>query len=176
MSSLVVEIFRSDNYVPDGEIPLVPVLGAVFADIIGPRRDGVVFELHFYQIMDLTPDGGSPAVENLRSSHGFVRVRILRDGELIYQHPHPIRELIGEPLRDLLRKRDPSVTHWGYGVRGPGLEAIALSRLPRSRTRCGCRRAPGAGQRSRWRKSRSPSRWRPASPLSGLWRSRSRPS
>ena len=128
MSSLVVEIFRSDDYVPDGEIPLVPVLGAVFADVIGRRLGDVVFELYFYQIMDLTPDQGTPAMENLRSSHGFVRVRILRDGELIYQHPHPVRELIGEPLRGLLRKRDPAVTHWGYGVRGPGLEAIALSR------------------------------------------------
>jgi proteasome lid subunit RPN8/RPN11 len=67
-------------------------------------------------------------VENLRASHGFVRVRILRDGEVIYQHPHPVRELIGEPLREALRKREPEVTHWGYGVRGPGLEAIPLSR------------------------------------------------
>jgi proteasome lid subunit RPN8/RPN11 len=126
--SLVVDIFRSDDYVPDGEIPLLPLLGAVFAEVIGPDRTGVVFELHFYQIMDLTPDRGTPAMENLRASHGYVRVRILRNGQLIYQHPHPVRELIGEPLRGALRKRDPEVTHWGYGVRGPGLETIALSR------------------------------------------------
>ena len=126
--SLVVEIFRSDDYVPDGEIPLVPVLRAVFEDIIGPDPAGVVFELFFYRLLDLTLDRGRPALENLRASHGFVRVRILRDGELVYQHPHPVRELIGEPLRGLLRKRDPEVTHWGYGVRGPGLEAIALTR------------------------------------------------
>jgi hypothetical protein len=126
--SLVVEIFRSDDYVSDGEIPLVPVLRAVFEEIIGPDPAGVMFELYFYQLMDLTPDRGQPALENLRASHGYVRVRILRDGELIYQHPHPVRELIGEPLRGLLRKRDPEITHWGYGVRGPGLEAIALTR------------------------------------------------
>jgi proteasome lid subunit RPN8/RPN11 len=126
--SLVVEIFRSDDYVPDREIPLVPLLGALFTEVVGPDTAGVVFELYFYQIEDLTPDRGSPAMENLRASHGFVRVRILRDGELIYQHPHPVRELIGEPLRQALRRREPEVTHWGYGVRGPGLEAIPLSR------------------------------------------------
>jgi proteasome lid subunit RPN8/RPN11 len=128
MSSLVVEIFRSDDYVPDGEIPLLPLLGEVFAKVIGPDGTGVVFELSFYQLMDLTRDRGHPSIENLRASHGYVRVRILRDGKLIYQHPHPVRELIGESLRSRLRKRDPEVTHWGYGVRGPGLEAIALSR------------------------------------------------
>jgi proteasome lid subunit RPN8/RPN11 len=128
MNSLVVEIFRSDDYVPDGEIPLLPLLGAVFANVIGPDQTGVVFELMFYQILDLTSDRGNPAMENLRASHGYVRVRILRDGELIYQHPHPVRELIGEPLRGALRTRHPDVTHWGYGVRGPGLEAIGLTR------------------------------------------------
>jgi len=126
--SLVVEIFRSDDYVPDSEIPLVPLLSAVFGEIIGPDRTDVVFELFFYQILDLTQDHHVPAMENLRASHGYVRVRILRDDELIYQHPHPVREIIGEPLRAALRKRHPEVTHWGYGVRGPGLEAIALTR------------------------------------------------
>jgi proteasome lid subunit RPN8/RPN11 len=126
--SLTVEIFRSDDYVPDREVPLVPLLRALFADVTGPDLAGVVFELFFYPIVDVIPDRGSPAMENLRASHGFVRVRILRDGELLYQHPHPVRELIGEPLRQALRKRDPEVTHWGYGVRGPGLEAIPLSR------------------------------------------------
>jgi hypothetical protein len=100
----------------------------VFRDITGPDLDGVLFDLLFYQIIDVTADRGTPVLENLRPSHGFVRVRITRDGELIYQHPHPVRELIGEPLRAVLRRRGPAVTHWGYGVRGPGLESIALTR------------------------------------------------
>jgi hypothetical protein len=124
----VVEIFRSDDYVPDGEIPLLPLLGAVFAEVTGPNQTGVVFELRFYQIADRTLDLGAPTLENLRASHGYVRVRILRDGELIYQHPHPVRELIGVPLRDMLRNRAPEVAHWGYGVRGPGLEPMGLTR------------------------------------------------
>jgi proteasome lid subunit RPN8/RPN11 len=126
--SLAIEVFRSDDYFPDGEIPLLPVLRGVFREIIGPDLTGVRYQLRFYELMDLTPDHGKPALVNLRASHGFVRVRISRNGELLYQHPHPVRELIGEPLRALLRLRDPEVTHWGYGLRGPGLEYIALSR------------------------------------------------
>lgn len=126
--SLVVQIFRTDNYVPDGEIPLVPLLNAIFAEVIGPDRKSVVFELLFYQIQDLMPARDTPSLENLRASHGYVRVRILRKNEVIYQHPHPVRELIGEPLRVILRKRDPQVTHWGYGIRSPGLESVALVR------------------------------------------------
>jgi hypothetical protein len=126
--SMVIEVFRSDDYIPDSEIPLVPFLRGLFRDVIGPTPGVVRYRLSFYELTDLTPDYGKPTLVNLRASHGFVRVRISREGVLLYQHPHPVRELIGEPLRELLRRRDPDVTHWGYGLRGPGLEGIALTR------------------------------------------------
>lgn len=126
--SLSIEIFRSDDYVPDGEIPLLPLLREAIADVLGPDPAGIVIELYFYAIADATPYQGSPELTNLRASHGYVRVRVLRDSSVLYQHPHPLRELIGEPLREVLRQRDPDVIHWGYGVRGPGLEGIPLMR------------------------------------------------
>lgn len=125
---MVIEVFRTDDYIPDSEIPLLPFLRVLFRDIVGPTPGPVRYQLSFYEMMDLTPDHGKPTLVNLRASHGFVRVRISRGGVLLYQHPHPIRELIGVPLRHLLRRLDPEVTHWGYGLRGPGLEGIALTR------------------------------------------------
>jgi proteasome lid subunit RPN8/RPN11 len=145
--SLVIEVFRSDDYVPAGEIPLLPLLRVAFEEIIGPDAKGVRFDLYFYELLDLTRDRGKPSLVNLRASHGFVRVRIWRDGELLYQHPHPIRELIGEPLRELLRIREPDVEHWGYGVNGPGLESIAMSR-PAPRVTHELRVASGGRRRS----------------------------
>jgi hypothetical protein len=126
--NMVIEVFRSDDYIPDSEIPLVPFMRGLFRDIVGPEPGRVSYQLSFYALMDVTPDHGKPTLVNLRASHGFVRVRIMREGVLLYQHPHPVRELIGEPLRALLRQHDPDVTHWGYGLRGPGLEGIALTR------------------------------------------------
>ncbi|MBO0819818.1 MAG: hypothetical protein J2P26_03090, partial [Nocardiopsaceae bacterium] len=126
--SVVIQIFRSDDYVPESEIELLPFLRAVFRDVIGTDDGSVQFQLSFYQLRDLTPDTGTPSVVNLRASQGFVRVRVSRDDQVLYQHPHPVRELIGEPLRRILRERDPDVTHWGYGLRGPGLENSPLTR------------------------------------------------
>lgn len=126
--SLVIEIFRTDDYVPDGEIPLLPVLKTFFREVIGDDPSGIVFELFFYDLPDRQASRDLPTLVNLRGSHGYVRVRIRRDSELIYQHPHPVREIIGVSLRAELLARDPGMGHWGYGVRGPGLESIPLVR------------------------------------------------
>jgi JAB N-terminal domain len=107
------------------KFPLVPMLGAVFGDVIGPDPRNVVFGLYLYKIVDRSPDRGTPSLVNLGGTHGSVRVRIRRNGELLYQHPHRVRELVGEHLRELLRKRDPDVQHWGYRLSSPGLESIA---------------------------------------------------
>lgn len=124
----VIELFRGEDYLPDGEIPLLPVLRGALGEITGQDCDGAAFDLFFYELTDHTEDHGKPALVNLRASHGFVRVRIRRDGELLYAGRHAVRELIGEPLRELLRTRDPDAGNWGYGVRGPGLEGVALTR------------------------------------------------
>lgn len=124
----LIEVFRGDDYLPDGDTPLLPVLREAFGDVTGPDTDGVAFDLLFYELTDHTEDHGKPSLVNLRGSHGFVRVRIWRDGQLVYSGRHPVRELIGEPLRDLLRTRDPDIPHWGYGVRGAGLEGVAITR------------------------------------------------
>lgn len=126
--SVVIEIFRTDDYVPDGDVPFLPFLRDFFRELIGEDTRGVTFDLYFYELGDRTPDRGTPPLVNLRASHGFVRVRIWRDGVLLYQHPHPVREVIAEPLRELLRARDPAVTHWGFGLNGPGLTSIPLTR------------------------------------------------
>jgi hypothetical protein len=164
--NMVIEVFRSDDYIPDSEIPLVPFLRGLFRDITGPIPGLFRYQLSFYELMDLTPDYGKPTLVNLRASHGFVRVRISRDGVLLYQHPHPVRELIGEPLRELLRRRDPEVTHWGYGLRGPGLEGIALTRpAPQLRHEI---RAPGPRRRSTFTVEEMPDPQPPPSSLAAL--------
>lgn len=143
----VIEVFRGDDYLPDGEIPLLPVLREVFGEVTGPDSDGVAFDLFFYELADHAEDHGKPSLVNLRPSHGFVQVRIWRDGELLYDGRRPVRELIGEPLRELLRARDPDAGHWGYGVRGPGMEGVPLTRpapevLHEARVRAAPRRPP----------------------------------
>jgi hypothetical protein len=126
--SEVIEVFRSDEYVPDGEIPLAPVLHDVFGEIIGPNSAGVSFDLVFQPLPDVSTVPGEPSLVNLRASHGVVQVRISRDGKLLYQREHPVRELVAARLRELLRARDPAVDHWGYRVTITGQQAVARRR------------------------------------------------
>lgn len=123
-----VELFRSDDYVHAGRLPLLPLLRGVFEPMVGRPLLDAVFELSFLPLTDDTPVTGSPSVVNLRGSHGYVRVRITRNGTDLYQHPHPLREVVGRPLQVLLGERHPEVGHWGFGIRGPGLEHVKLVR------------------------------------------------
>ncbi|HUC23606.1 MAG TPA: JAB N-terminal domain-containing protein [Streptosporangiaceae bacterium] len=126
--SLQVELFRSDDYVRYGEVPLFPLLCAFFEPLLGQPLEDASFRLAFLPVGDPSVLPGPPSMVNLRSSHGYVQVTIRRNGELIYRHPHPVREIIGKPLQEILLKREPAETHWGFGVRGEALDGIALVR------------------------------------------------
>jgi hypothetical protein len=122
-----VDVYRTDDYVRHGRIELVDMLRAVFQDVVGDGQPAA-FMLHFHAIADAREVTGAPSVVNLKRSHGYVTVRIARDGRVIYQHPHSVREIIGRPLQALLAKERPEETHWGFGVSGLGLETVALER------------------------------------------------
>ncbi|WP_250286735.1 MULTISPECIES: JAB N-terminal domain-containing protein [unclassified Frankia] len=126
--STEVELYRTDDYVRVGRVPLVPLLQTVFERVLGEALVGSRFELLFLPVADRSELAGSPSVVNLRSSHGYVRVRIVRDGRLLYQHPHSVREIIARPLQRLLAEQIPAEKHWGFGIRGPGFDRVALVR------------------------------------------------
>jgi hypothetical protein len=126
--SLQVELFRSDDYVHYGEVALMPLLRAFFEPLIGESLSGARFRLSFLPIGDTVRLPGQPSLINLRASHGYVQVAILRDGQLLYRHPHPVREVIGPQLRDMLTGLEPAETHWGFGIRGQGMDEVALIR------------------------------------------------
>lgn len=123
-----VELFRSDDYVRAGRLPLLPLLRSVLEPMVGQSLEGATIELSFLPLTDRAPVRGTPSVINLRGSHGYVKVRIVRGDTVLYQHPHALREIVGRPLQELLGERLPEETHWGFGIRGPGLEKVALVR------------------------------------------------
>jgi proteasome lid subunit RPN8/RPN11 len=126
--TLGIELYRTDDYVRAGRIELASLLVPVFEAALGePLRD-VQFRLNFHPIPDAAELGGSPRVTNLRRSHGYVTVQIVRDGRVFYRHPHSVREIIGRPLQQILAGRVPEEQYWGFGISGPGLEGIALER------------------------------------------------
>ncbi len=121
-------IYRTDDYVPYVRLPILPILKEVFERLLKQSLQGCRFTLRFLPLADSSTLGGEPELVNLRSSHGYVYVQITREGEIIYQHPHPVSEVVGRPLQHLLADRDPSETHWGYAVDGPKLSSLRLTR------------------------------------------------
>jgi hypothetical protein len=123
-----VEVFRGDDYLPAWRIPLFPLLRGVLEPVIGESLEGTRFQLSFLPVADGTRIGGIPSMINLRAGYGYVTVHVVREGRTIYRHPHSVRELVGVPLCRMLMTQHPDETHWGFGVRAPGLEGVALVR------------------------------------------------
>lgn len=126
--SLQVELYRSDDYLRYGELAMRPLLRAFFEPLIGEPLVDARFRLTFLPLPDSRVLDGPPTVVNLRSSHGFVQVLIEREGRVLYRHPHPVREIIGLPLQQILAAREPAETHWGFGVGGPAMQKVELVR------------------------------------------------
>ncbi len=126
--SIDLAIYRTDDYVLEDRVPILPLLIEVFEPLLRRDLTGCRFRLEFVPVEDTTPLAGWPHLVNLRSSHGYIYVQISRGPEVLYRHPHSVREVVGRPLQRMLAKRDPGETHWGYGIDGPGLERIRLVR------------------------------------------------
>ncbi|WIM99417.1 hypothetical protein ACTOB_003068 [Actinoplanes oblitus] len=113
-----LDIYRSDDYVSVGRLDLLAVLQAAFERMLGQRLDDTEFQLTFHRINDDQRPSGRPSVVNLQRAFGYVHVRITRDGKVLYQHLHSLRELMTGPLRALLSRLAPEETHWGFGISG----------------------------------------------------------
>jgi hypothetical protein len=127
-TTVEVELFRTDDYVQAGRVPLLPLVRDFFERMLGRELDNALFRLSFMRLRDGRQLAGAPEMINLRASHGWAYAQIFRDGHTIYQHPHAVREIIAAPLQRILGEEYPDESHWGYGVRAPGLEGLALVR------------------------------------------------
>lgn len=123
-----IDLYRTDDYVQAGRMPIRPLLNAVFEPVLGDRLAACRFRLTFLALADHEPLDGRPEVTNLRAGCGYVVVRIVHGEQVVYRHPHPVREVIARPLQKTLAERFPDETHWGFGVSGPGLDRFALVR------------------------------------------------
>ena len=123
-----IDLYRTDDYVTAGRMPLRTILRSVFEPMLGMPLDDAHISITFDDVPDYGVLDGHPSVRNLRGSLGYATVHISDAGTVLYQHPHAVREIVGRPLQRLLSQRAPDETHWGYGIVGPGIEDAPLVR------------------------------------------------
>lgn len=116
--ALEVDLYRSDDYVRSDRITLTPLLRSIFERLLGLSLADAQFRLIFLPVEVNAVLDGDPVIVNLRSRHGYVHICIIRDGIVLYQHPHSVTEIIARPLQKLLARREPDERHWGFGVVG----------------------------------------------------------
>jgi hypothetical protein len=127
--AIEVDLYRSDDYALSGRVSLLPILRAAFEPLLGLSLDGARFRLAFLPVPAATGHlDGDPVLVNLRNSHGYVHVRIVQNGRLLYQHPHSVGEIVARPLQRLLAASQPDEHHWGFAIVGPGLEEWSFVR------------------------------------------------
>ncbi|MBO3747495.1 hypothetical protein J5X84_15565 [Streptosporangiaceae bacterium NEAU-GS5] len=140
MSEITVDVYRIDDFTKQDSVPLTGLLRSALEPLLGESLAGARFNLVFLPVPDLGVLDGHPPLINLRSSHGYLNVRVVLGGLLVYQHPHSVREVVARPLQRLLAARGadgrtPGSRHqgsgdggWGFGISGPGLDHISLVR------------------------------------------------
>jgi hypothetical protein len=74
------------------------------------------------------PVPGTPTITNLLPEYGFAAVIVSEHGRVVYRHPHPIDELITQPLRGLLIEASPGEPQWAFCLVGPGVPKRGISR------------------------------------------------
>lgn len=129
--SFEIEIYRDGDFVLDCSIPLFPLLRESLGRSLGLDMHGIKIRLLLLPVPEEAALDGTPAIHNLMPDYGYGTVQVLDGDRMIYRHPHTLRELIAEPLRAHLYKRDPGVESWGFLVVGPGLPRTVVRPTPR---------------------------------------------
>jgi hypothetical protein len=123
-----VELYRPPDDTPLGRIPLAPLLNAFFEPVLGRPLAEARFILHLESVEDREEIPGFPRVVNLRGGLGYGEVTVVERGQVVYQHPHTLNEIVGGPLQQLLADRFPEIGQWGFRLVGGGLEHLTHER------------------------------------------------
>lgn len=127
----VIEIYQGSSAQPWKTLPMDAVVRPALERLLGRDLTGCAIQLLLLEVpttYQLSGDG--PMVRNLTPAFGYARVQVWDDRRAIYFHPHPLDELIGQPLSEHLKAELPGVMDWGYRIVAAGIPATAFVRAP----------------------------------------------
>ncbi|NEO80542.1 JAB N-terminal domain-containing protein [Moorena sp. SIO4G3] len=119
-----IELYRGDQGKLFGTIPFMPILRESMEGILGRS---LLLESLFIIILQVPEESFSmepPLVENLVPSFGYTYVKVYQGNFVIYQHPHPLYDVVTQTLRAKLIEQYPEETRWGFRLDVPGIPPV----------------------------------------------------
>lgn len=110
----MVYIYRGDGTLYSEVLSLLSIVSPVLERNIGTSLQGIQAEILVYPIPYDPYIPGYPSITNISGDYGYARVKLFSNNNLIYEHPHSIRELVAEPLQEILRNKDNTEKDWGF--------------------------------------------------------------
>jgi hypothetical protein len=113
-----LEVLRGAGYTFERRIALAEVLRHFFEELMGRDLSEAAFII---QLMDWDDeDPSSTPARQAADGTLYAYVTVVEDRRIIYQHPHPVEEILVIPLRRLLASVHPGGEHWAFRLVGEG--------------------------------------------------------
>jgi hypothetical protein len=126
-----IDLYRGPSLDYFGSFPLMPFARQSLEWLLGWDLSQTRIQLRALEVPEDTIAEGIPFVENLSPNLGYVHVRVFQGKTLIYQHPHPLGEVVTESLRNFLRTEYPEEMIWGFRIAMTSRFSQFLGSLPK---------------------------------------------
>jgi hypothetical protein len=121
-----VELYRGLERIFFGTVPFMPLLRQSLTTLLGSPVQNQTMQVIILNVPEETSiSSGVPLVENLMTDFGYAYIKVFQGDYLIYQHPHPISDIITLTLQKYLREIYPDEPLWGFRLDVPGMPALS---------------------------------------------------
>ena len=127
-SNFRIELYRGPRWTFVGTLPFLPVVRRSLERLYGWDLSRMSLRIAVVSVPHDSTVTGTPVVENLMPDFGFTYVTVSEEGHVIYQHPHPLDDVVTQVLQELLRQQYPEETVWGFRLDLPGMPPLSHER------------------------------------------------
>jgi hypothetical protein len=124
----LIEIYRGSQMKRVAALPFLPIVEQSLTRMYNWDLRRMQLNVTIVDVPDDSNYSGLPIVENLVPNFGFAYITVMDDGRVIYQHPHPLEDIVTRRLQQLLREKFPEETLWGFRLDLPGMPPASYHR------------------------------------------------
>lgn len=121
LKDLKIELYSGAKQKLFGTEPFMPIVKASLERILGRALHTPMIKVVILKVPEDMPITGTPIVENLVPEFGYTYIKIEQDGFIIYQHPHPLGDIVTQTLQAKLKEKYPEQTQWSFRLDIPGI-------------------------------------------------------